>query len=300
MEPRRETGAEGTRLRELRALFDQVAELPETQRRAALERACAADPARIEEVLALVRAAEHGDGFLVPPPRAQPAIVGRFVLERILERGGSGTLHQARATGDPAPVALRIVPLGEHASEEVARLRGLARRLASLAHPSLARSIETGLCVSPDGSGRGAIYFASELVPGAVPLADFAREARAPRECLELFLDACDAMAHAHARGVGHGDLSTTGVQVDERRRARVVDLGVRAVFPVPRAPDDASDRIALAELLRNVLERLPAGDAPWRERALALVERASRPDVSPELATLAGFSGALRRETAR
>jgi hypothetical protein len=296
MEPRPEASAESTRWRELRALFEQVAELPEPERRAALERACASDPARIEEVLALVRAAEQGDGFLVPPPRAQPARVGRFVLERILDRSGTGTLHLAREPGG-TPVALRVVPLSERADEEVARLRRVTRVLMELDHPALARTLETGLCTWP--SGGSAIYFASEHVPGAVPLDDFARASRPSRKCLELFLDACDALASVHAHGLHHGDLSALSVLVDEHRRVRVVDLGPCTVFPGEHAPDAARDRIALAELLQVVLRRLEPEAAPWHARALEVARGASGPIATPELESVGGFAAALRGQMA-
>jgi serine/threonine-protein kinase len=293
----------GTRWRELRALFDQVVELPEAERGAALARLCGQDRARADEVLALVRAAEQGDEFLVPPPLARPAEaggarVGRFVLERVLGAGRAGTVHLARDARDGTALAVRVVPLVEDELDAVARLRGATRVLAALDHPGLARTLETGLCAWPSGSEGSAVYFASELVDGAA-LVSTSAAARPARASLELFLGACDALAQAHAAGALHGALSAANVVVDSRGRARVLDLGVRMVFPDPRdAPSVAGDRRALADLCLALLASAPE-DEPWLAPARALAERAALPDGDAELPSVAALATALRREVA-
>lgn len=295
---------EATRLRELRALFDQVVELPEAERRAALARLCGQDRARTEEVLALVRAAEQGDEFLVPPPLARPAEagvarVGRFVLAGVLGAGRTGTVHLARDSRDGTALAVRVVPLVGEELDTVARLRGAARVLATLAHPGLARTVETGLCAWPPGSEGSAVYFAAELVEGAAPLVSPSAAARSARASLELFLGACDALAHAHAVGAVHGALSAANVLVDALGQARVLDLGVRMVFPDPRDPPSAAgDRRALAELCRTLLGS-ESDVGPWLARARALAERAARPDGDAEFPSVAALAAGLRREIA-
>jgi hypothetical protein len=295
---------EGTRWRELRALFDQVVELPEAERRAALARLCGPDRARAEEVLALVRAAEQGDEFLVPPPLARPAEagvarVGRFVLAGVLGSGRAGTVHLARDSRDGAALAVRVVPLVENELDAVARLRGAARVLATLDHPGFVRTLETGLCAWPPGSEGSAVYFAAELVEGAAPLVPSSAASRPAQASLELFLGACDALAHAHAAGALHGALSAANVVVDARGRARVLDLGVRMVFPDPRDPPSvAGDRRALAELCLALLGSRSDGE-PWLARARTHVERAARPDGDAEFPSVAALAAALRREIA-
>ena len=295
-------GPEGSRWRELRALFDAVVELPEAERRAALERACGRDSARIDEVLALVGAAERGDGFLVPPARAasppagRETRVGHYLLERTLGAGSRGTVHLARSERDGTPVALRIVTLAEHAADAVDRLRRTAPLLARLDHPGLARTLETGLCAAPGNPAESALYFATELVPGGVRLADVDD----PRRRLELFLAACDALGHAHAAGVAHGSPSAANVVVDAGGRARVLDLGVRSVFPGPeRTPSAAHDRAALAQLLLALLPPDVPDDGRWSSRARDLARRAARTDGDAEVASVAELAERLRRAAA-
>lgn len=295
----RPAGASDTHWAELRALFDEVVELPEGERRAALEKACATRPARIEEVLALVRAAESGDEFLVPPARAPRARVGRFELEGVLGRGRLGTVHRARAVDDGTVVTLRVVPLAERAHESLARLRELAPALEGLVHPALARTLETGVCVVP-GSEASALYFACELVSGSRPLVDAVRDARRPEACVAHFPEICDALALAHARGLLHGGLSAANVRVDADERARVLDLGVGAVFPEPDAPpSEPGDRVAVARLLALALADLAPGSERWREPAHALARQAAQPDAGGELNSVAGLGAALRRTLA-
>jgi len=309
VEPRREPGgAEQARWKSLRVLFDEVVELPRAERRSALERACGADRGLIEEVLALLQEAERGDDFLVPPAglRAPGAAhVGRFVLERMLAPGRVGTVHLARNVEDGRLLALRIVALESVAREEdllepVARLRGSARSLAALDHPALARNVESGLCAWPAGSDRSALYFATEFVPGASPLDAYCRDHALPSlRCVELLLAACDGIAHAHAAGVVHGALSGANVLVSVEEHVHVVDLGVRTVFPGERPPSAVGDRIALAELLADLLARAPE-DARWRGPMRELARRAADADAGDELASVASFAASLRRELDR
>jgi serine/threonine protein kinase len=115
---------------------------------------------------------------------------------------------------------------------------------------------------------------------------------------LERLLDASDAVALAHARGLHHGGLATSNVLIDAEQRVRVVDLGVRSVFPDADGPPSAAgDRVALAERLAALLGPASPLERAWRTAARELALRAARSDAGGELATLAGFAAALRRE---
>jgi serine/threonine-protein kinase len=308
VEPQSEPGGpEQARLRELRALFEQLAELAPEERDVRLARAAGAERARLEEALALLRESERDDSFLVPPAGARPsgaARLGHFTLERALAPvpgdEGPGSLHLARGA-DGEALALRVVPLVEDPLAAVARLRRTAPALAALHHCALVRCRESGLCAWPIGSEESALYFASEFVSDALPLTSVARDRALPEQALlEIFLAVCDALAAAHAAGLFHGALAGAGVRVDPQGRALVFDLGLRAVFPGASAPSAAGDRVELAELLTAVVACRAAQAEPWCARARELAAEAARAAPSPQLASVAGLAAALRHALAR
>lgn len=226
----------------LRALFAELVELPEAARAEALARAASADAALAAELGALLAAAD-ADEAREDPQRAR---VGAWRLEGLLAREPGSSLHRASHRARSTPATLRLVPVD--GPEPVERLRALVPRLTRLRHPALVPWLECGLCTAP-GSGA-ALYLVAPRLAG-----DAAAEHGAGAE---LLVEACEALAEAHAAGLAHGRLGPETVRIDGAGRLCILDLGLGELLagaaPRPRAADDVQ---ALAAALVRA-----AGDA--------------------------------------
>jgi tetratricopeptide (TPR) repeat protein len=179
-----------------------------------------ADERRDAELFQELRRAAHA--------RARPAIPG-YRLEAELSRGGQGVVWRAVQEATQRVVALKLLDDAATASARVRRRFAREVELASrLAHPGI-------VTVFDGGVAEGTLWYAMELVEGE-PLDAWVARAR-PDEAtrLALFLELCEAVAHAHRAGVIHRDLKPENVLVDRARRVRVLDFG--AALPLaPRA----------------------------------------------------------------
>jgi WD40 repeat protein/serine/threonine protein kinase len=153
------------------------------------------------------------------------AVVGRYKLVRRLGEGGFGVVFLAEQL---APVrrnvALKVIKPGFDTRQVVARFEAERQALALMDHENIARVFDAGTT----DSGRP--YFVMELVAG-VPITAYCDRNQLPaRARLELFVRICQAVQHAHTKGVIHRDLKPTNVLVtvqDERPVPKVIDFGV-------------------------------------------------------------------------
>jgi len=287
--------AAAERWRRVRALLADALELPESARADFLARSCPEPELRreVEELLDAVGAADGFFGGLAAraglaeaggePPEMVGRRVGAWRLVGFLGRGGMGSVWRAeRADGQfEKTAALKLLALGAASPE--ARRRFLAEReiLARLEHPNVARLYDGG--VADDGTP----YFVMELVDG-LPIDAWcdARELGVePR--IRLFLDVCDAVAFAHARGIVHRDLKPPNVLVTADGRVRLLDFGIAkllrpeaglapadtATGVLPMTPAYASPEQLLGERVTEatdvyslgvVLHELLTGLSPW------------------------------------
>ena len=136
-----------------------------------------------------------------------------------------GTVWLARQT-EPVTrqVALKIIKLGMDTREVVARFEGERQALALMEHPCIARVLDGG------ATDAGRPYFAMDLVAGD-SITEFANRAELGiRERLELFARVCDAIQHAHLKGVVHRDIKPSNVLVSEQGdeiMPKVIDFGI-------------------------------------------------------------------------
>lgn len=166
-----------------------------------------------------------------------PPIVGRYHLRAPLGTGGMGQVFLA---DQRAPirrtVAVKLIRWGFDSHDVLARFEAERQALARMDHPNIARVLDAGVI----DSGRP--YFVMEYVNGK-PITQFADEERLDlHERLELFLQICDAVAHAHTKGVIHRDLKPSNVLAyraeDGKPVVKVIDFGIAKAVSGGRGGD--------------------------------------------------------------
>jgi non-specific serine/threonine protein kinase/serine/threonine-protein kinase len=183
-------------------------------------------PAARSQLTALRRA-----GLLVastppsPQREASPQRVGAYEILEPLGKGGMGEVFLAQQrTPVSRRVALKLVRTGPMSPELLARFAAEREALALMAHANIATVLDAGT------TADGRPFFAMEFVPG-VPLTAYCDERKLdPRARIALFLQVCDAVQHAHHKGVIHRDLKPSNVlvaEVDGRPVPKVIDFGV-------------------------------------------------------------------------
>ncbi|MCZ2819864.1 serine/threonine-protein kinase [Modestobacter sp. VKM Ac-2977] len=205
-----------------------------------------------------------------PSPSAAPVVPG-YVLEELLGRGGSGQVWRARPRSGGPPVAVKVLVRGDPERQE--REAGL---LGELDHPHLVRLHHVVRREVRDGPAQVALVL--DLLAGGSLAALLARRGRLrPGEVVTTVAPVAAALAHAHERGVVHGDLSPGNVVFTAEGRPVLTDLGTaRLVGDVARAevtpayvdpvvarggaPGPASDVFGVAAAAFHAL----TGVAPW------------------------------------
>jgi serine/threonine protein kinase len=235
-------------------IFARAIELPSADRRLAyLQEACGEDALVRMQVDALLRAHDAAGGFLlVPEPgdteatvehlaqqaeRHAPGEAARLLEEqpgtrigfyKLLEKigeGGMGTVfmaeqeHPVRRT-----VALKVIKAGMDTGQVVARFEAERQALAIMDHQNIARVFDAG------ATQTGRPFFVMELVKG-VPITEYCdRNNLSPKERLALFIPVCEAIQHAHQKGIIHRDIKPSNVLVtlyDGKPVPKIIDFGV-------------------------------------------------------------------------
>ncbi|HEV8421923.1 MAG TPA: protein kinase, partial [Chthoniobacterales bacterium] len=203
-----------------------------------LRSACGGDAdlfAKVERLLqAHVRSGqfmptEPGDSatVLTPTPLTEgPGTrIGRYKLLQQIGEGGMGVVYMAEQE-EPVRrrVALKIIKLGMDTRQVVARFEAERQALALMDHPNIARVIDGG------ATETGRPYFVMELVQG-VPITDFCDKTKlSAKERLKLFVQLCQAVQHAHQKGIIHRDIKPSNVLVtlhDGVPVPKVIDFGI-------------------------------------------------------------------------
>ena len=121
-------------------------------------------------------------------------------------------------------VALKIIKPGMDSRQVIARFEAERQALAMMDHQNIARVLDAGT------TQGGRPYFVMELVHG-VPITQFCDDNKlTPRERLELFVPVCQAIQHAHQKGIIHRDIKPSNVLVtmyDDKPVPKVIDFGV-------------------------------------------------------------------------
>src|SRR4051794_35918098 len=214
------------------------------QRQAYLDEACARQPELRQQVEHLLRLYEGAGSFLEKPaaesgatgafqdaaeqassPEAAGAHFGPYKLIEQIGEGGMGTVWMAQQT-EPVKrlVAVKFIKAGMDSNHVIARFEAERQALALMDHPNIARVLDAGT------TDAGRPYFVMDLVRG-VPITRYCDEHHlTPRQRLELFIPVCQAVQHAHQKGVIHRDLKPTNVLValyDGNPVPKVIDFGI-------------------------------------------------------------------------
>ena len=160
-----------------------------------------------------------------PPTERVGAIIGRYkLLERIGE-GGFGVVYMAEQQHPVRrKVALKVIKPGIDTRQVIARFEAERQALALMDHENIAKVLDAG------ATDSGRPYFVMELVHG-VPITEYCdKNQLATRERLELFVQVCRAVQHAHTKGIIHRDIKPTNVLVTLHEGVpvpKVIDFGV-------------------------------------------------------------------------
>jgi len=156
------------------------------------------------------------------PTLPSGTVVGKYTIDKVLGVGGMGAVYRANQNKPNRQVALKLIRAGVLSSKSIRRFDLEAEILGRLHHPNIAQIHEAGI-----DSESGSPYFAMEYVAGQ-ELGDYVKDKKlSNRQCLELFVKLCDAIQHAHAKGVIHRDLKPANVLVGDDGEPKVLDFGV-------------------------------------------------------------------------
>lgn len=195
-------------------------------------------------------AARDGGAELGTSQEAPGDRLGHYELVRRLGEGGMGTVWEARQTAPvERRVALKIIRAGMDTERFVARFAAERRALAMMEHPGIAAVLDAG------ATERGRPYLVMELVHGA-PVTDHARARGLDlRARLELFVDICAAVHHAHQKGIVHRDIKPSNVlvtDVDGRPMVKVIDFGIARIVD---GQDGSGTRLTAEQEVIGTLE---------------------------------------------
>lgn len=252
---------------------------------------------------------------VAPSPAAlEPVIGGRYRLGEKLGEGGFGVVYEAEQT-EPLrrTVAIKILKPGMDTRQVIARFDAERQTLALMEHPHIARVLDAG------ETSDGRPFFVMERVRG-IPVTTFVKRLELSLTArLDLFALICDAVHHAHQKGIIHRDIKPSNILIEDdsgRARPKVIDFGIAKALEGPAtdrtiftgfdqilgtpgyispeqiergaaAADVRADVYALGALLYEVLCETPVVDpASFSGKSLsqALKELAERQPPRPSL----------------
>jgi serine/threonine protein kinase len=223
------------------AIFGAALTLPAEQRAAYLTQACGADTPLRRRIEMLLRSDEQAGEFLersapvsgpnqtlavpVPPTEKPGDIIAHYKIREKLGEGGCGVVYVAEQT-EPVRrrVALKVIKLGMDTRSVIARFEAERQALAMMDHPNIARVLDAG------ATETGRPYFVMELVRG-IRITDYCDQNHLDtKQRLDLFIQVCHAVQHAHQKGIIHRDIKPSNILVtlhDGVPVPKVIDFGI-------------------------------------------------------------------------
>lgn len=222
-------------------LFRAAIDLPQHDRAAYVRQQCS-DEAIIENVLKLLQSHDAGGAFLASPIEASrhdaasvtDPLIGRRVADYLILRrigaGGMGVVYEARQEHPQRQAAVKVLRPGCASNEMLRRFEFESQVLGRLQHPGIAHIYASG---TTDLGGGPQPWFALEYIDGATLHAYSEEAGLTTRAKLELLIQICDAVQHAHQRGVIHRDLKPANILVvrqpdgTQGDQIKILDFGV-------------------------------------------------------------------------
>jgi len=225
--------------KDIKSIFAEALEKKTAKERAAfLDKACEGDGDLRSKVEGLLKAhKEAGDFLEVPafegkatldesPLTEKPGTrIGRYKLLQLIGEGGFGVVYMAEQEKPiRRRVALKIIKLGMDTKQVIARFEAERQALAMMDHPNIARVFDAG------ATDTGRPYFVMELVKG-IPITEYCDKNNLDtRQRLDLFIDVCKAVQHAHQKGIIHRDIKPSNVMItlhDGKPVPKIIDFGI-------------------------------------------------------------------------
>jgi WD40 repeat protein/serine/threonine protein kinase len=225
-------------------IFEAALKMPPRERAAYLDQACGGDAQlrqRIVEALFKAQEDAAATAQASPSPSPEKTIVVAFTAEapgekpgdwighyKLLDQRGEGGMGTVWVAEQSEPVrrkaALKIIKLGMDTRQVIARFEAERQALALMDHPNIAKVFDAG------ATEKGRPYFVMEFVPGE-PITTYCDRQNLPtRERLDLFVQVCRAIQHAHQKGIIHRDIKPSNILValqDGVPMPKVIDFGI-------------------------------------------------------------------------
>lgn len=224
-------------------LFESLLDLPGPERSRILDDSCADDPelrAAVEEMLAghrevddrsfLGRREQH---IAIPTAPLESGLegtdIGGFRLIRLIASGGMGAVFEASQENPARIVAVKVLKPMFASGSVLRRFEVEAEILARLRHPGIAQVFASGVHSFAQGAFRFDLpWYAMEFLGESQTLSEYVKErALTFADRLTLLRQICDAVEHAHQRGVIHRDLKPQNVLIDRHGTAKLIDFGI-------------------------------------------------------------------------
>ncbi|EED31238.1 serine/threonine protein kinase with TPR repeat [gamma proteobacterium NOR5-3] len=207
--------------RDISDIMREALSLREPERKAFLERACASDENLLASVTGLMSSPLKFDADSLP----SGGRIGPYRLLDHLGDGGMGAVYLAEQH-EPIErlVALKVLKEIQGTKENLVRFEAETRALALMSHPNVAAIIDAGK------TGESQPYLAMEYVPGEAITAYCDHHRLNLHQRVELFLQVCAGVAHAHQKGVVHRDLKPANIlvtRVDDTPVVKIIDFGL-------------------------------------------------------------------------
>jgi serine/threonine protein kinase len=245
------------RYHEIKRVFAEACRLEAGQRAAYLDQACAGDAELRAEVEGLLHhdekslpirprvsaaaalgldrmdaGAAAGSSALAgfqPAPEQVPERIGEFRIIGKIGQGGMGVVYEAEQDHPRRRIALKVIRPGVASGQVLRRFQLEAQVLGRLQHPGIAQVYEAGTAQVETSGGLTVEqpFFAMEFVRGKPLNEHLEATPLGTRQRLELFAKVCDAVQHAHQKGVIHRDLKPGNILVDESGQPKILDFGV-------------------------------------------------------------------------
>jgi len=234
------------------AVFTEALPLPAAERSGYLDRACAGDDELRRRVEGLLRSLEKAGDFLGEAAAGVPTgtgheitagekpgdRIGPYKLLQQIGEGGCGVVFMAE---QEAPVrrrvAVKVVKPGMDSKNVIARFEAERQALALMDHPNIAHVFDAGATAS------GRPYFVMELIRG-IKITDYCdQNSLTTIQRLELFAEVCNAVQHAHQKGIIHRDIKPSNILVstsaDGKPLPKVIDFGIAKATTGQRLTDN-------------------------------------------------------------